>query len=470
MENGDNAEARQSYEAALTIHQQLAAREPNDAERQWDVAASRRKIGDVLMAEGDSRGALEAYRDAVTDQSRLLDASNVKCRRELTSAYRRIGDLHMVRGESSEALDAYCSAVPPLSNDRFAVEYGGWERDCRIDLSLIATVGTGEALHVQGDVARGRAVSRSERDEARDWSACYEKIGDILVSGMFTQMVVMGLQGLNSGKLAFLSYSEAAIIRKRWAERGASNSEWLRDLLRTYEKLNDFQDALSIVELFLAQAPNDVTWWRELVGCYYGLARVSGVAGEVEEARDYCRKCREALLKMRAANLSLDPPLLQLLHALSDDGYKEDAYDLEPPDPRTPWLGDDLESPDPRTPWLGDLIREKAISLTNLSGETGIPESTISDYIEGKRDPSVRHIGILCRYLHIDPADLISKDARKRLKFRQEIRQGFRSVPVIVGVLEADHTNVSYQVNYQFRTWVFRGGGKWVTYRAERVR
>lgn len=46
----------------------------------------------------------------------------------------------------------------------------------------------------------------------------------------------------------------------------------------------------------------------------------------------------------------------------------------------------------------------KGVSQAQVAAETGIPESTISEVLSGKRGLSRRNIGVLSRYFHVNPS------------------------------------------------------------------
>jgi antitoxin component HigA of HigAB toxin-antitoxin module len=47
------------------------------------------------------------------------------------------------------------------------------------------------------------------------------------------------------------------------------------------------------------------------------------------------------------------------------------------------------------------IVDAKGVSQAQVAAETGIPESTISEVLSGKRGLSRRNIGILSRYFHV---------------------------------------------------------------------
>jgi HTH-type transcriptional regulator/antitoxin HigA len=46
----------------------------------------------------------------------------------------------------------------------------------------------------------------------------------------------------------------------------------------------------------------------------------------------------------------------------------------------------------------------KGVSQAQVADETGIPQSTISEVLSGKRGLSRRNIGVLARYFHVNPS------------------------------------------------------------------
>jgi HTH-type transcriptional regulator/antitoxin HigA len=53
---------------------------------------------------------------------------------------------------------------------------------------------------------------------------------------------------------------------------------------------------------------------------------------------------------------------------------------------------------------LAHLIEAQGITQAKLASETGLPESTVSELLKGKRGLSRRHIEILARYFRLAPA------------------------------------------------------------------
>lgn len=58
-----------------------------------------------------------------------------------------------------------------------------------------------------------------------------------------------------------------------------------------------------------------------------------------------------------------------------------------------------------------ELIKEKGITQKAFSDQTGIPQSTISDWRNKKVNPSSDKIMIICDVLNVTPYDILSGNA-----------------------------------------------------------
>jgi HTH-type transcriptional regulator/antitoxin HigA len=52
---------------------------------------------------------------------------------------------------------------------------------------------------------------------------------------------------------------------------------------------------------------------------------------------------------------------------------------------------------------LAHLLEAKGVTQAEAAANTGIAESTISEFLSGKRIPNRRHIGKLAAYFHVNP-------------------------------------------------------------------
>ena len=91
---GDTSGALKAYRDGLAIAETLAASDASNSQWQRDLSVSHNKIGDVLVEQGDTAGALKAYRDSLAIRERLAasDASNSQWQRDLLVSHFRLAD------------------------------------------------------------------------------------------------------------------------------------------------------------------------------------------------------------------------------------------------------------------------------------------------------------------------------------------------------------------------------------------
>ena len=104
MAQGNLSDALAAYEAALSVHQSLVDRRPDDIERQRDLSVSHDRIGDVLVAQGNLAPALESYRASLAIRERLAqaDPGNAGWQRDLIVSHWKLADLAEKAGEEAE--------------------------------------------------------------------------------------------------------------------------------------------------------------------------------------------------------------------------------------------------------------------------------------------------------------------------------------------------------------------------------
>jgi len=98
-----------SYQIALAIHKQLAARDPANIERQRDLSISYERIGDVQDAQENRQAALSAYEDSLKLRQELAarDPANLEWQHDLSVSYNKIGDVQYTQRALAAALSAY---------------------------------------------------------------------------------------------------------------------------------------------------------------------------------------------------------------------------------------------------------------------------------------------------------------------------------------------------------------------------
>ena len=132
----------------------IVARRP----RQRGLAARRvgllRKVGDVLVAQGDLPGALKSFRDglAIAEQLSRADPGNAGWRRDVSVSYDRVGDVLVAQGDLPGALKSFRDGLAIAEQlSRADPGNAGWRRDVSVSYAKI-----GDALVRSGDWAGGR--------------------------------------------------------------------------------------------------------------------------------------------------------------------------------------------------------------------------------------------------------------------------------------------------------------------------
>jgi tetratricopeptide (TPR) repeat protein len=138
--------------------ERLAAADPSNAGWQRDLSVSQIKIGNVLRAQGDSSGALAAYRQSLSVRERLAaaDPSNADWQRDLSFCQSNIGDVLRDQGDLAGALAAYRHSL--AVDERLAAAdpfKAFWPRDLPVSQDKI-----GDVLRTQGDLAGALAAYR----------------------------------------------------------------------------------------------------------------------------------------------------------------------------------------------------------------------------------------------------------------------------------------------------------------------
>ncbi len=90
---GKTREALENYRQALSVFQELSQADPSNAEIQYDIGVSYRKISEALAKTGDMTRALESSEQALAIFEMLVQRSpaNVKIRTDLALTYYDLG-------------------------------------------------------------------------------------------------------------------------------------------------------------------------------------------------------------------------------------------------------------------------------------------------------------------------------------------------------------------------------------------
>ena len=96
---------------ALAINRAIVLLEPGNIEWRRDLSVSLNRLGDVLWAQGDLAGALEAHRESLDILRALAHRVPGGLDRDIAVTLNKIGDVLAARGDRSAALATYREAL-----------------------------------------------------------------------------------------------------------------------------------------------------------------------------------------------------------------------------------------------------------------------------------------------------------------------------------------------------------------------
>src|SRR5262249_56700826 len=87
--------------------------DPDDAQRQRDLAVSHIQIGDVLVAQGKLADALASFRESLAINERLatIDAANPLWQQDRAGSHSKIGGVLMAQGKLADALASFRNSL-----------------------------------------------------------------------------------------------------------------------------------------------------------------------------------------------------------------------------------------------------------------------------------------------------------------------------------------------------------------------
>jgi tetratricopeptide (TPR) repeat protein len=109
MARGDTVGALEAYQGSLPLMEQMAKANPGNVVWQLNLSIAYNSIGDVFAAQSKRDEALKWYRESLAVRERLtdIDPSNANWQYALTVSCGRVGDILKTQGKLLEALAAY---------------------------------------------------------------------------------------------------------------------------------------------------------------------------------------------------------------------------------------------------------------------------------------------------------------------------------------------------------------------------
>jgi tetratricopeptide (TPR) repeat protein len=335
-----------AYQEALTIRNELAARDPRNARRYREIALSHINIGDMLRRQARWGPALEDYRAAVGSLEQLVaDAPSARLERDLLIGRQRVGDVLLKQGEHDAAEAAYAAALG--NAERLSVA-GPDDVQAQRDLA-VSQAKLGDALERQGrhEAALARyeasrtilqplaAADSTNLGLQRDVFKTHESIGNVRLeqgrlndarAAFETALAIAGrlaaadpTDGLAQRELSVLRnrlgdvlqaqgrldaalthYRKAQDARRTLAAADLTNAQAQRDLLLSQERVSDvlrkqarwrealveLEASLAIAQGLLTREPSNSEWQRELMITHSSVARVLDAQGRSDAARE----------------------------------------------------------------------------------------------------------------------------------------------------------------------------------------
>ncbi|WHO72116.1 tetratricopeptide repeat protein [Rhizobium sp. BT03] len=282
---GDAKGALQAYRNGLNIAKALAERDPSNAEWQRDLSICYDNIGNIRRAEGDAKGALQAYRNALDIAKALAerDPGNAQWQRDLSVSYDKIGDIRRTEADAKGALQAYQDSLN-IRKTLAERDPGNaqWQRDLSFSYNKIGNIrqadgnaqGALQAYQDSLDIRKTLAEHDPGNAEwQRDLSISYDNIGGMRRA-----------EGDAKGTLQ--AYQDSIDIAKALAERDPGNAEWQHDLSISYDRIGDmrraegdakgalqaYQDSIDIRKTLIERDPDNVEWQRGMITSLVKLA------------------------------------------------------------------------------------------------------------------------------------------------------------------------------------------------------
>ena len=278
---GDIKGALESYQKSLQIRQALLTSNPNQSQAKRDLAASHRRVGEVLEQMNDAPGQLQNYRRAleIIESLPAQELLDPQVRREQASIYEGIGDSLKFAGDNIGSLENHrrslqiVEAVVAQEPDNLIFRRHLAIQLNKVCLRLSATGAKVEGLELsRKSLSLFEALSTAQPNNAqakRELAVAYNGIGDQFYEA-----------GEVKGELA--NYSRALKLREEMAAADPVNQQLRRDLATSQGNvgyalaqtgdeagtIENYSKSVATFEAMSAANPNDALIMRDLAACY----------------------------------------------------------------------------------------------------------------------------------------------------------------------------------------------------------
>jgi tetratricopeptide (TPR) repeat protein len=310
---GDTRMALQNYEEALMASRVLAAEFPDDRNAERDVLVDLVRVADAKQRIGDVTGAAADFNEALSIGRALVEAEpdNSLWRRDLSMVLQRFADM---RARTGDTAAAQASAEESLAAARRAAELEPDNADAQEDIAVVLER-IGDLQLRSGDLAEATATYQQSLDLRRELSA--EEPGNTERQ----RAVVASLSKIGDAKLlagdrqaALADFEEALAIARRQAELDEENVQALNDISVLAGKVGDaslrggdferalvsFEESLDIDKRLSALEPDNSEWQRDVSVSLNRIGNPKLRTGDVEGALEAYRESLEVMRRTAA--------------------------------------------------------------------------------------------------------------------------------------------------------------------------
>jgi tetratricopeptide (TPR) repeat protein len=326
---GDRAGALDSYEKSLRIRETLRATDPTNAQSRRELAASYRKIGNILLETSDAPRGLQLLRKALAIDLDLAQENRTdpNIRRDLAQIHNDVGQALEYRGEMPAALEQQRQAL--ALREELALRDLSDSKAQR-DL-CVSRINTGRIFFLSGDIPaaltiNSKALDVAQRLLARDpTNADYRRLVAIAHQNNGDYRAQSGdIEGARESfqkKIALDEQAVAADSANVQARRDFAYSSERLGILSAQlgdraEAMRYFQRNLSTREKIVADDPQNLDARYALTIAEAEVALSTAQEGQRDHALELCRQTIGEL-----EGLSLDPTNVYLC------GLRARAYD-----------------------------------------------------------------------------------------------------------------------------------------------
>jgi eukaryotic-like serine/threonine-protein kinase len=273
---GELTGAVESNRKAVKVMESVTARVPEPDTREA-LALAYVTLGDVLGNPytgnlGDTQGALENYRRALSirEELRAADPANAERRKQEATSHQRLGNLLQAIKDTAGALENYRQSLRLNENNlREDPAHTFYQRAVGIDYQLLSMA----------------SLDANELDQAREFQAKTIAMWEEMVKADPNNTVAQSDLGLSYMRMLGVLAKSGDVVRAR----------------------QYFQKSLAIVEGLLAKDPNNVTYLMNRRGNYQRMADLLLTSGNPKEA-----------LSDAGTELAIDDQILALNPASAD--------------------------------------------------------------------------------------------------------------------------------------------------------